>query len=101
MSNNVVRFVRHMSDKPSNPYESPAVAKAMAAISPESGGRISDVQAVAELCLSILTDFSDREAKDGLEGDPEYGQLMAEVTCKLKVAAELVEAAPYLSVDCE
>lgn len=96
MTNNVVPFTRPMTG---NPYETEAVAKAMTALSPKAGGTISDVQAVTEMCLSILTDFSKRESEEGLEDDPEYGQMMAELTCKLKVAAELLEAAPYLEVE--
>jgi len=99
MTNNVVAFSRPMTDERPNPYETDAVAAAMDAISPSSGGTISDVQAVAELCLCALIDFTKREAEEGLEGDPEYGQMMAELVVKLKIAADLMEAAPYVEVD--
>ena len=99
MPNNVVPFARSVADERPNPYATDAVAAAMDAISPSSGGTISDVQAVAELCLIALIDFTKREAEEGLEGDPEYGQIMAELVVKLKIAAALMEAAPYVEVD--
>jgi len=96
MTNNVIPFVRN---EVTNPFETKAVAAAMTALNPNNGGTIGDVQAVAELCLDLLADFTAREVEESKGDDAEYSQLMGEVLCRLKVAIDMVESAPFMEVE--
>ncbi len=74
----------------SNVYFNDLVREAMQVISPDNGGTLAHVQAVAEICISALRDIYEISARDeSLDDDIRF--YSAQMIQKLVAAEALVE----------
>lgn len=85
------------NNQPETPYDRDVVVAAMEALSPDNGGNLGDLQAVAEICLSILKASAKDEMND--DEDPEFAEIMTEVYSDLKIAETFLERAPFIAIN--
>lgn len=87
-----------MNDKPETPYDRPVVEAAMKALSPDNGGTLGDLQAVAEICISILKSAAKEDSNDD---DKEWAEISAQMHDDLRIAETFLEKVAYIHMNDE
>ena len=95
--NTAAELIALNSKESTGPFDRPQVEAAMKALSPANGGNLGDLQAVAELCLSILKDCAKADSED-LE-DPEFAEVAAEFHTSLCAAEALLDRVGYIAIN--
>ena len=89
-----------MNDEPSCPYERSAVQAAMEALSPDQAN-LGDIQAVAEICISILKDCAKEHSEEEHEEGCDFPAIAGKMYHDLCGAEALLERCGYIAMNDE
>ena len=95
--NTAAELIALNNQEPATPYDRPQVEAAMQALSPVNGGNLGDLQAVAELCISILKDCAKADSED--LDDPEFAEMACKFHTDLCAAEALLDRVAYIAIN--
>ena len=87
----------NLNEQPRTPYNRPQVEAAMELLQPSNGANLGDLQAMAEICISIMKDVAQADSED--DSDAEWQQIASETLCNLKIAETFLEKSPYIAMN--
>ena len=90
-----------MNGQPQTPYQRTPVQQAMDALSPDNGGNLGDLQAVAEICIQILKDCAKSHSEEEHDDECSFPEAAAQFHVDLCAAEALLERVGYIGMNDE
>ena len=88
-----------MNEQPQTPYQRTPVQEAMEALSPDNGGNLGDLQAVAEICIEILKQCAKDHSEEEHDDDCDFAEAAAQFHVDLCAAEALLERVGYIDMN--